>query len=307
MTPIIKITILVAIYLGEIMINSNEYNLVKFGNIMFNLRKRSKLTKAAIRSVVGLNPDTIRKLEYGYSMPTLETLSKLSEVYNVNMEKILEGCKYQNDEIIDSLKEKLDYASYNDDLDILEDILEEIQTIKSPSSSVNSYIEQLKYLIMIAKIKNKTDVMNVMNSEQYCYSALKITKSDLSISNLSQHNFTPLECRFLLNLAIAKSRLNKIDDSLSITEIALENLEIHYNYRSNCVVLLIRAFYSMAHFHYLRDEHYEVIDYCNKAIKLSHKEHNVRILPFILFRKGVAELLSDNEEYHKTLKNHYYY
>ncbi|MBI9013880.1 MAG: helix-turn-helix transcriptional regulator [Clostridiales bacterium] len=287
------------------MVTSLEYDLYKFGNILYNLRTKNKLTKANIRIICGLNPDTLRKMELGYTIPKHDTLIKLSEIYNINLDNILDSCKYHNDESINSIREKINEASYDDDLQLIESLIKEIKTLQTNKKlphHLSTYIKQLEYLIELTKLKNKVDISSAMISQQTCYSALRMTKKGVTKANISDYLFSPLESRFLLALALSKSRLNEIESAIKITNIAIENLKLHYEFNSKNSILLIQGYYHLAHFNFLLDSNHEVIKYCEEGINLSREMSNMKLLPYIYFRKGIAEFELGQEFYINTLE-----
>ena len=65
----------------------NDY---RFGNYLYELRKQACLTQEQVGWLVGVSPKAVSKWENGRTKPTTDTLSKLSNLYGVSVEKLLQ-------------------------------------------------------------------------------------------------------------------------------------------------------------------------------------------------------------------------
>lgn len=63
-------------------------------NNIRELRKQKNMTQIELASVLKLDQTTISSWERGNSLPTTETLIKLSEIFNVSTDYILGNSKY---------------------------------------------------------------------------------------------------------------------------------------------------------------------------------------------------------------------
>lgn len=63
----------------------------KIGNLIFNLRKEKNLTQKALADAMNISDRTISKWERGIGCPDISLLNELSNILEVNVEKILEG------------------------------------------------------------------------------------------------------------------------------------------------------------------------------------------------------------------------
>lgn len=66
-------------------------NREKVGALIFKLRKEKGLTQRELAELLYLSDKTISKWERGEGCPDISVLSHLSEIFGVNIEKILEG------------------------------------------------------------------------------------------------------------------------------------------------------------------------------------------------------------------------
>lgn len=63
----------------------------KVGRLILDLRKEKKMTQKQLADAMNISDKTISKWERGYGCPDVSLLNELSEVLNVNIEKILLG------------------------------------------------------------------------------------------------------------------------------------------------------------------------------------------------------------------------
>lgn len=284
-----------------------EYNLIEFGSMMYDIRKKNKYTQSQIRNICGLNPDTIRKIESGLSLPNTDTIIKLSEIYKIDVNSILENCRYQNCEIVREIKAQIDFASYADDTHLLVNITELMTQVKDLSQknsipTLDLIILQLDLLCEILSLKNKADILNASHSSDLCYKALRLTHSKLDKKALTTGVFTPIEIRFLIALSYAKSRMNETIFATEICLNVINNLKIHCEYEENHYGFLLQAYYTLAHFYFLLNMNPETIRTCDVAIQLSIDKFNMKFLPHLYYRKGVAEFLLNAPNYSISLK-----
>ena len=65
----------------------NDY---RFGNYLYELRKQACLTQEQVGMLVGVSPKAVSKWENGRTKPTTDTLRKISNLYGVSVEKLLQ-------------------------------------------------------------------------------------------------------------------------------------------------------------------------------------------------------------------------
>ena len=63
----------------------------KVGNLIFELRKENKMTQKQLADKMNISDKTISKWERGLGCPDVSLLHELSDIFNVNIEKILLG------------------------------------------------------------------------------------------------------------------------------------------------------------------------------------------------------------------------
>lgn len=72
-------------------------NCIDVGNVIFSLRKEKKLTQKELADLMNISDKTVSKWERGIGCPDVSLLRELSEILNVNIEKLLIGDINQNE------------------------------------------------------------------------------------------------------------------------------------------------------------------------------------------------------------------
>jgi len=283
------------------------YDLEKFGNIILDLRNKRKITQTFIRDTEGLHPKTIKNLEYGNTMPNLDTLNKLSNLYRVNIHMILDQCKKDNNRDFKRILEKLDKISLDNKLEELEPVLADIKKLKTSNKDMNieyikNKLDQIDKFAELIKIKNKTDIMNVMATEQLCIQIIQLIHPNFDINNINTYYFNPLETRVLIALSFSYIRQNRYRLAVITLNVCIDNASLHVKSNQEHIPLLIHAKYALSYVYFINDENEHVISICDEAISLSKDMYNVKLLPHLYFRKGISEYLTDNNEYKISLR-----
>lgn len=68
----------------------------KVGQLICRLRREKQMTQKQVADKLNISAKTVSKWECGYGMPDISVLGELSEILNVNIEKILLGDMEQN-------------------------------------------------------------------------------------------------------------------------------------------------------------------------------------------------------------------
>ena len=65
----------------------------KIGQFIKNIRKENNLTQDLFAKKLGVTYQAVSKWENGKSIPDIATLKLISQVFNVNLEELIEGEK----------------------------------------------------------------------------------------------------------------------------------------------------------------------------------------------------------------------
>lgn len=69
----------------------------KVGKLLYDLRKEKRMTQKEIADKMNISDKTVSKWERGLGCPDISLLSELSDIFGVNIEKILQGDLSIND------------------------------------------------------------------------------------------------------------------------------------------------------------------------------------------------------------------
>lgn len=75
--------------------NIKGCGIVAYGEILAELRKDKGLTQEEVAKLIGVKTTTISSYEIGQNYPTVSNLIKLSELYNVNCDFLLDLTRYR--------------------------------------------------------------------------------------------------------------------------------------------------------------------------------------------------------------------
>lgn len=282
------------------------YDLKKFGRSAEKIRIKNKLKKTTIKKLYDINPDTLRKLELGITLPTHDTLNKLSEAYNINMIKVFEACKYANHQALEFIRKIINCAAYEDRIELLEDAIFEIrniQNIGNISDKIDLEVRQLEILTELVKLKNKTDVLSVENSEILSLKGIRLTKSSFNIKEIDIHVYSLIESRFLLSLGLTQVRKRNFNLAEYIINHVLDNLIFHLEYDKTVAPLLIQAYYQKSNLLFQLQRNNEIIECCTLALDLASQFTSTKLMPYIYFRLGIAQYKLGLPFYRETLMN----
>ena len=65
----------------------NDY---KFGNKIYELRKKKHLTQEDLAILLDISDKAVSKWENGTSKPTIENLKKLSNIFDISLDELIE-------------------------------------------------------------------------------------------------------------------------------------------------------------------------------------------------------------------------
>ena len=83
----------------------------KVGKLIFGLRKEKGMTQKQLADALNISDKAISKWERGLGCPDVSLLRKLSEVLNINIEKILLGDLEPNNADGGNMKKKKFYSA----------------------------------------------------------------------------------------------------------------------------------------------------------------------------------------------------
>ncbi len=86
---------------------------IKIGNLIYKLRKESGMTQLQLAEQMNISDKTVSKWERGLGCPEVSLLTELSQIFDVNLEKLLSGELDTNDILGGNMKKIKFYVCKN--------------------------------------------------------------------------------------------------------------------------------------------------------------------------------------------------
>ncbi len=83
----------------------------QFGNFVYTLRQEKKLSQSELGALVGVSNKAVSKWENGASKPSMDTLKKLSKIFEVTVEELLAGSRLSSEHTSFSEIEKEEFGT----------------------------------------------------------------------------------------------------------------------------------------------------------------------------------------------------
>lgn len=199
-----------------------NYDLVGFGKKLLHIRENLKLSQKDVKNIIGINEDTLRKVENGYVLPKIDTLDKLSMVYKCDIYLIFSKYRLTVDNYIAKrIKEHAkDFKNYD------------YKKLKSEADHIKKTFKDNKYFndAIISKKKNQY-YEYLMSLHNLNHSFSDPSRKDLSqlfgvldytindfYSSPEDIYFDKLEMLILLLIAIIYRYINEFDNSKVIMD-----------------------------------------------------------------------------------------
>lgn len=289
--------------------NYNEYDLIKFGTKLKQLRKQLKLTQIQVSDLAEISVDTYSEAERGKRLLSIPTYNQLSQVFKYDLLMLLSNqYKYENAKEIVSFEKRLNQISYEGSQDTVESVKEDIKIYIENSKAwlpdvVNKKLLQLMLLCDTIKIINKTELSSVYELEDLCLEGIKLTYPEFNSYHFkASENLLRTEIRLIINLSIAKYLQGKTALSFEIMENIIQSLRLKLEFDSSLNQLLQQAYCNYAKFLFLQKSYLQCEQTCDLGIKLDPFTRNTNILRLFYFSKGISQYLNHNKDYVFNLK-----
>ncbi|MBI9013213.1 MAG: helix-turn-helix transcriptional regulator [Clostridiales bacterium] len=265
------------------------YNLNEFGKEIKNIRKKGYLTQIDVAEQIGMQRDTLRRLENGKSVPKIETLEKLSSIYGKDIFMILIKHRITIDNYISKHIHEISKNFRNYDY---EKISNEITRFEETFSKSNYYndahmqtkIHQYKtYLECLANIGKTLDDKSRENIIQL-FLSLGLTQT--KIKN-RRFYIDKLELRIIILLGTVYRFKNEFVDTIELLDIALNEIDTSFKHdREFLYYHILVQFNRMSYYHRL-DNFDKVKTIYEDTLSVIDHEIGVNVLFGFLTRSGM--------------------
>jgi len=272
-----------------------SFDTVKFGAYLRSLRNSLNYSQADVKKIIGINTDTLRKIEAGLVVPRYDTLDLLSYVYKKDLLKEL--LAYRNSDLFFQYYSRLDDLIFNYDLEKLNNLeadFSKFTQYESDSELVNIVIESQFKLVLQGISEHYSG--QPMLSKQTFIKALRESNKNFDIINHRHYKYTFFETRilFLLGVSLSENNESALSDSMLIHCLDMANFDPQSTFTEK--LMIIKLYFNLSYNGHLVDDQEMAISYAEKGIEFCLNNHINYLLPGLFYRKGVAMMsLNDFE------------
>ncbi|MBF4692875.1 helix-turn-helix domain-containing protein [Fusibacter ferrireducens] len=282
-----------------------SYNLIDFGNRLKEIRKNQGISQAQVRDIVGLNEDTLRKIEHGNVLPRYDTLELMSLVYKEDLLKLLQS--YRVNQTLNDLYECTDKIITAHIPEDLEKIKEQLVCFKAQNQSTNMLynaleIEQFELFLASIHIYFEGNIVKRNKAFEYLQEALNKTLTGFSPFNFKKFKYNFFEIRILLLLGTVLYDVKQETLSNQILEFCLKYLLQNFTLEEKIQKLVIKIYNNLAYNYHLSNQHKKVIQVADDCIAFSLSHNNLYGLANIYYRKGISAYRLKSDDYYDLLK-----
>lgn len=264
------------------------YDMKRFGFTLRTIRKEQSMTQKYVCSQLGMNIDTMRKIENGFVIPKIETLTMLSSLYKTDLLNVMQNCFIDPTfthyyDIVDKIM-----TSY-DKTEVFGAIADLIAYLDHQPISHFVTPHEAKLLKLFTRLVK--DYMD--GSFQTVADELKevLQSSYKQLSRLGTEGLylSELELRFMSIQASCYIELDQYQNAIDLYKIVIEFLNRKTDIRPYKHYLLLKCYYNLSYGYHLIDQHELALETAKLGIELAKKHKSTHVLHFLYARKAVAE------------------
>lgn len=270
------------------------YNLESFGKNIADLRRQRGLTQEDVYSTIGISPDTLRRIENGYSIPKLETIELLSIVYKVDLHMILSKHRLSYKYIFSD-----DLISINKLIALKEiDLLE--KHIQSITKIVNEESSKANYELILVKFKQFKETIILVNdipelkegsatiAIQRIVNLIKMSIPAFELELVHTFHYDYIEMRLLLILSEILRSFDLFKEC-KFTLIALEeNVNEIIPYNRDFYEILLKVYFHQSTLYFRIDNFRKSLESAQKGVEISKEINDCSLMQHFLGRIGTC-------------------
>lgn len=271
----------------------------KLGKLLLHLRKARCLTQKQVAKSINVNTETLRRIENGYNIPSIQTLELLSSVYKTNLLKEISSLSYLNR-----------YSEFYDKLDklLVSYSVEELSKTKDAFATYTNGCEEEYYdhleikqfqMVLEGLEKYYSDDCLLQDSTDCFILSIQLRHSDFDIVKYSEHIYLPIEIKALYLIAMNYCNMQNY---LLSNEILLYLIEKHlrmvsfqdspYQFK-----LSIKAYLNLSYNCHCLDEFELSLHYAEMGIIKCVSTGLFYLLYSLYYRKAIALMRLKRDEY----------
>lgn len=262
------------------------------------LRELNGLTQIDVQALSGINPDTIRRIENGYTIPKYETLEILSDLYKVDLLDLLRN--YRSNEKLYNYYARLDFIISNYNIKILQDLSTDFEEFLEDGKRdliTPSTFDQFKLMIVGIGQYFSASEEERLNSLDTFIKALRLSIHEFKLSNYSQFNYNIIEKRILILIALGLSEHKDYELSNNYLNLVINNMDTKTKVEYNVSLLIIKVYIQLSYNSHSLSDGLKALEYANKGIEYSVQNNLMFGLYLLYYRKAVAEFVLNDKNH----------
>lgn len=277
----------------------NSYDFTGFSMYLKQIRNINGISREDLSEATGLNRDTLRKIENGYSIPTYQSLAILSEFYKIDLcEKF---SHYKSSMPLHSFYTKanklISLHKYDELMGLYVDFKEETAKIDDFYLIYHRHFRQIELFFEAIALRYTQKKSNLMASKSLLVEALRIGISEFDLNRVDQFQYSSFELRILLVLANVMGDLKNIEASNQMVLFILSYMTQPENVSDEDYKFQVKIYALLSYNAYRRDFFEQSLDYAQIGIEMNLKNNLSESLDFLLIRKGIAMFYLDKLDY----------
>lgn len=268
-----------------------DFDLKGFGEKIKDIRLENGLRQTDVSDIVGINRDTLRKLENGLVLPKIDTLEQLSYVYKRDIYKLFSEYRINIDNYISNKMKTMvnHFYKYNYDQIIKETELF-YEAFKNSSYYSNQFLNkkmnQFKtYLFCLADIKSSFD------DEGRDAITQLFTSLEYSHHDLKNHlvRLDKLEMRIIMLLSTIYRYRDEFISTLDLLEaVHFEIINFHRNDKEFLRFYILTLVNLMTYYHRI-DEHEKIEELYKESLTIIDDEITLNNFAYYFIRTGLSK------------------
>ncbi len=274
-----------------------------FGKKMVIIRKSLGFSRVHAAECAGMSEEALRKIEKGKSLPRIDTLYLLSQIYKVDLLKVIQNSMNAVD--LERLVELIDRAIATDDVEKVNETIHHLEQMLNKNHFDqlidNKELQQIKiyYQGMMSHYSFDDDYLE--RSYKQLIHAIQVTNPLFTIERWRAFYYTPIEIRILLSLSFVMIDLKQYNDTVEILKYVNLNLDLLNLERVQDIRFRIRINALLSYVWHKLNDYDQSLKYAEVGIDQAMEGNVMDNLPLLLSRKGVALYHLDNPYYTRYL------
>ena len=225
----------------------SSYEMKRFGNKLKTIRIECDMTQAKVAKLSTVSIDTLRRIENGYVTPRYETLVTLTNIYQKDLLKLFDN--YTEDLNLVTYYNQIDEAILENDLSIAKTLYDELVSEVINEDVEKNQVDQINYKQILCFLETRQlfydkrhEIKNTI--EHNIIESIKLRIHDFQLDKFEKYNYTHVELRLLLLLAINYQPTNHLKPKVLIF---LNSMLIKNNFEKYNMELRLKILYHLSY------------------------------------------------------------